>query len=187
MFVGLGNCGKGFENTRHNFGFLCVDSIVERHALSSKRSKFNANIFSGILEGHNLVIVKPTTFMNNSGIAVAQVKSFYKIQNENVFVFHDDIDLKFCRVKLKTGGGNGGHNGLKSIDSMIGKNYNRIRLGIGRPDSQEEIHDFVIHRFSPEELERVNKLNSLVCDNIEELFDGRENFLNKIALAKLHS
>ncbi|MDR3078447.1 MAG: aminoacyl-tRNA hydrolase [Rickettsiales bacterium] len=184
-FVGLGNCGERFENTRHNFGFLSVDSIRERYALGPGRMKFNAEIFRGTLGDRALLLVKPTTFMNNSGIAVARVKSFYRIPNENIFVFHDDLDLKLCRVKVKTGGGSGGHNGLESIDSMIGRDYSRVRLGVGRPDGHpgEDMGDFVLGKFSPEEMERVRKLNSLICDNILELFDRRDNFLNKIALA----
>ncbi|MDR2777531.1 MAG: aminoacyl-tRNA hydrolase [Rickettsiales bacterium] len=180
LFVGLGNCGRNFENTRHNFGFLCVDSIRERYGLDSRRVKFNAEIFTGDVEGWNLIIAKPTTFMNNSGAAVARIKSFYRIRNEDIFVFHDDLDLEFCRIKTKTGGHSGGHNGLNSIDSMIGRDYNRVRLGIGRPENREEIHDFVLSRFTSDEMEMVNRLNSLICDSILDLFNRRENFLNRI-------
>jgi PTH1 family peptidyl-tRNA hydrolase len=183
LFVGLGNCGKDFENTRHNFGFLCVDSLRERYGLDSGRTKFDAEIFRGTIENRDVIIARPTTFMNNSGTAVLQIKSFYKIQNEKIFVFHDDLDLELCRIKIKTGGHDGGHRGLKSIDTMIGKAYHRIRLGIGRPAGEMDVSSFVLSRFSSEEMERVRRLNLAIADALADIFDRRENFLNRVASA----
>jgi PTH1 family peptidyl-tRNA hydrolase len=128
--------------------------------------------------------LKPQTFMNLSGLAVLEAIKFYKIPLQNVIIFHDDLDLAFAKIKYKIGGGNGGHNGLKSIDENIGKEYARIRLGIGRPEHLKyEISDYVLSKFSKEELEIVEKINQKISDNFLELLNDKpQNFLNKIHL-----
>ena len=184
LLVGLGNCGKEYENTRHNFGFLLIDKIIARHKLISQKKKFKSDVFSGEIFGKKVMALKPQTFMNLSGLAVLEAIKFYKIPLQNVIIFHDDLDLAFAKIKYKIGGGNGGHNGLKSIDENIGKEYARIRLGIGRPKHLEyEISDYVLSKFNQEELEIVEKINQKISDNFLELLNSNpQNFLNKIHL-----
>ena len=188
LFVGLGNIGKEYEYTRHNFGFMCVDHIVEKYGFRDKKEKFNATIFNSVIETHNVIIAKPSTYMNRSGIAVSQIKSFYKIPLENIFVFHDDLDLRLGRVKFKTGGSSGGHNGIKSIDESIGNNYNRIRLGIGRPENKDKVVDFVLDKFTSEEERKVKEVTNCVVDSIGCLFnDKKDSFVNSCnSLINLH-
>ncbi len=188
LFVGLGNIGKEYEYTRHNFGFMCVDHIVKIYRFRDKKEKFNATIFNSVIETHNVIITKPSTYMNRSGIAVSQIKSFYKIPLENIFVFHDDLDLQLGRVKFKTGGGSGGHNGIKSIDKSIGNNYNRIRLGIGRPDNRDKVVDFVLDKFTNKEERKVKEVTTCVVDSIGCLFnDKKDSFVNSCnSLINLH-
>ncbi|MDR2778029.1 MAG: aminoacyl-tRNA hydrolase [Rickettsiales bacterium] len=180
MVVGLGNPGERYRSTRHNFGFMCIDGIVEKYGLDTRKSKFSAEIFCGSIENYDVMAVKPKTFMNNSGVAVRQLKLFYKIPEENIFVFHDDLDLELCRVKLKVGGSDGGHNGIKSIDAMIGRNYSRIRLGIGRPKEKSEIINFVTEDFTLEEIVKVKNTVVRIGSAVGELFTRRENFINRL-------
>ena len=179
LLVGLGNVGREYENTRHNFGFMCVDKIIEKYGINNHQTKFNADIFTGEIDNKRVMIVKPKTYMNRSGVAVSQIKSFYKIFLENIFVFHDDLDLPFLKMKYKVGGGAGGHNGLKSISEMIGKNYNRIRLGIGRPENKDQVIDFVLHKFNSSELKEIDNLNEKISNIIPKLFsDRKDDFIN---------
>lgn len=181
LFVGLGNIGEEYKNTRHNFGFLCVDNIIKEYSFSDKKTKFNAEIFFVKIDSKDVIIAKPTTYMNNSGSSVLQIKSFYKIPPENIFVFHDDLDLEFCRVKFKISGGSGGHNGIKSIDNSIGKNYARIRLGIGRPKEKIEVVNFVLSKFSKEELTDIERINLKISANIPRLFsEKKDSFINAL-------
>ncbi len=181
LLVGLGNIGKEYENTRHNFGFMCVDRIISDYNINNHQIKFNADIYNGEIEKNKIIMAKPRTYMNRSGIAVSQIKSFYKINIENIFIFHDDLDLNFLKLKYKIGGGAGGHNGLKSIDEMIGKNYNRIRIGIGRPENKDQVIDFVLHKFNDNELKQINLLNEKISNNIPKLFNNKkDDFINSI-------
>jgi PTH1 family peptidyl-tRNA hydrolase len=182
LFVGLGNIGKEYENTRHNFGFMCIEGIIEKYKIENHQTKFNSDVFFGEIGGNKVIIAKPRTYMNRSGVAVSQIKSFYKIFLENIFIFHDDLDLEFCRVKYKIGGGAAGHNGIKNIDEMIGKNYNRIRLGIGRPLDNSSVVDFVLQKFSENEVKMTKSINEKIGNNVAELFKENKNyFLNAIA------
>jgi PTH1 family peptidyl-tRNA hydrolase len=167
LFVGLGNIGKEYENTRHNAGFICVDEIIKKYNFSGPIKKFNADIYNGIIDDKKIIIAKPRTYMNRSGIAVSQIKAFYKIVSENIYVFHDDLDLAFCRVKYKIGGGDAGHNGIKSIQDMIGKNFHRIRVGIGRPEFKSDVSDFVLKKFDEEELKMVLKLGEKIAEDLD--------------------
>jgi PTH1 family peptidyl-tRNA hydrolase len=184
LLVGLGNCGQEYKNTRHNFGFLLIDKIIARHKLILQGKKFKSDFFSGEIQGLKILALKPQTFMNLSGFAVLEAINFYKIPLQNIIILHDDIDLDFVKIKYKIGGGNGGHNGLKSIDENIGKEYARIRLGIGRPSNLNyEVSDYVLSQFSEEELKIIDKLNEKISDNFLELLKGNaQNFLNKIHL-----
>ena len=153
LIVGLGNPGAKYEYTRHNIGFLTLDRLVgltEAHPLSS--SSFHGSLFKST---SRILFLKPDTFMNRSGIAVQAVKQFYKIDLDRIIVIHDDLDLPFGAVRFKQGGGHGGHNGLKSIDAMVGNGYIRVRMGIGKPVYKSQVIDYVLGNFSPEEMRQL--------------------------------
>ncbi|MBM5782619.1 MAG: aminoacyl-tRNA hydrolase [Pelagibacterales bacterium] len=182
LLVGLGNIGKEYEITRHNFGFLLIDQIIADYGFSLlSAKKFNSEVFSGEILGKKVIALKPKTFMNRSGIAVFEAANFYKIDVRNILVLHDEVDLELGKVKVKIGGGSAGHNGLKSIDSAIGKDYMRLRLGVGRPANKEySTADYVLGKFSSDELAKIDKINEKISDLIEELFEGKmEDFMNK--------
>jgi len=148
LFVGLGNPGSKYERTRHNIGFRVIDRLVNE--LGARNISKNA--FEGILyRTANTFFLKPTTFMNLSGKSVEAVKQFFKIEREAIIVIHDDIDLPFGAVRFKKGGGHGGHNGLRSIDAHIGKEYIRVRVGVGKPEHKSQVADYVLHPFTEEE------------------------------------
>lgn len=181
LLVGLGNIGHEYELTRHNFGFLLIDEIVEYYRLSAQSKKFKSEVFSGEINGKKIIALKPQTFMNRSGSSVLEAMNFYKIEMKNILVFHDDLDLELGRVKVKVGGGNAGHNGLKSLDEMIGKHYMRLRLGIGRPENKGfETSDYVLGKFSESERLIVEGVNEKIVKIVGELLEGRvDGFLNK--------
>lgn len=181
LFVGLGNIGKEYENTRHNFGFCVVDKIMEKYDINNHESKFNSDMYIGKIGSEKIIVAKPKTFMNNSGIAISKIKNFYKIDSQNIFVFHDDMDLEFCKIKFKFGGGNAGHNGLKSLDANISQNYYRIRLGIGKPKFKEDTINFVIGKFTKEEFKQIDDISEKIANNIKWLFmENKDRFLNEI-------
>ena len=160
LFVGLGNPGSQYEETRHNIGFKVIDVLVEEHgARDISKPAFNGKLYRCT----SALFLKPTTFMNLSGKSVLPVKQFFKIETDNIIVIHDDIDLPFGAVRFKRGGGNGGHNGLKSIDSMIGKSYLRIRIGVGKPERKSQVPDYVLAPFSTQEAAHLDTLVSYVA------------------------
>ncbi|PCJ29360.1 MAG: aminoacyl-tRNA hydrolase [Rickettsiales bacterium] len=164
LIVGLGNLGTKYQNTRHNVGFMAVDLISDRYNLDwSTKSKFDADIASGECELGKIILCKPNTYMNLSGISVQKIKSFYNIPISDIIVIHDDIDVLLEKTKYKLGGGAGGHNGLKSIDSAIGKDYHRIRVGIGRPENpNHDVSDYVLGKFGArEEISIMQQLTKL--------------------------
>lgn len=159
LLVGLGNPGKEYAFTRHNVGFMFVDYLAGSDAVWKKEKQ--ALTYVGQINGHKVIFVKPQTFMNNSGEAVGALVSFYKIPLENIFVIQDDMDLKLGIIRAKTGGSSAGHNGIKSIDNAIGREYNRIRIGIGHPrdfDLKMDPSDWVLGKFSDNELSELKKL-----------------------------
>ena len=148
LIVGLGNPGTQYENTRHNIGFKVIDKLVSDFGANEiSKSSFQGELF----KAPNLLLLKPTTFMNLSGNSVQAVKNFYKIELEDIIVIHDDIDLPFSALRFKQAGGHGGHNGLRSIDAMIGKEYTRVRMGVDKPAYKSQVADYVLHDFSLEE------------------------------------
>ena len=181
LLVGLGNPGLKYQYTKHNFGFLLADQIIENFKLTTLGNKFGRQILSGIISNQKVLLIKPQDYMNNSGEAVLSTATFYKIPPEKIIVFHDDLDLKLGRIKAKIGGGNAGHNGLKDIDDKIGKNYVRIRLGIGRPENKEyEIADYVLSKFSNEELRTTEIINQKITKILPIILDGNlEEFMNQ--------
>jgi peptidyl-tRNA hydrolase, PTH1 family len=163
LIIGLGNIGEKYQLTRHNIGFLVIDEITKNLSTSNIN---NPNFQSILLKsGYNL-FSKPTTYMNNSGIAGHAIKEYYKIDLENIIVIHDDLDLPFGTVKFKIGGGHGGHNGLRSLDAHIGKEYIRVRIGIGKPQDKNDVANYVLSNFSKEEL---NKLQDIIPHTIKAI------------------
>jgi len=164
----LGNIGKSYENTRHNIGFKVIDAL----ALDFGARDISKNAFYGqVQRSSNTIFLKPSTFMNLSGKAVQAVKNFFKIDIENIIVIHDDIDLAFGGLRFKRAGGAGGHNGLKSIDEMIGKEYIRVRIGVAKPKHRSQVADYVLHNFSDEENKHLDRLIShivLACKDLQK-------------------
>ena len=168
VFVGLGNPGMEYRWTRHNIGFLFLDFLQNKHSTGETwTKKFLSECLVVEILAKKVLLVKPQTFMNLSGKAVLQIMSFYKIKLENIFVFHDDIDLDFCRIKTKIGGSAAGHNGLKSIDEMCGKNYQRFRIGVGRHPFMD-VSDFVLSKFEKQEAESLENIFEEVCSLVKE-------------------
>ena len=163
LIVGLGNIGEKYELTRHNVGFLVIDEMTKNLAATNiNKSNFNSSLQKS---GYTL-FSKPTTYMNNSGLAVGAIKEYYKLENDDIIVIHDDLDLPFGTVKFKIGGGHGGHNGLKSLDAHIGKEYIRVRIGIGKPQDKADVANYVLSNFSKEEL---NKLSDIISHTIKAI------------------
>lgn len=166
LIVGLGNIGEKYQLTRHNIGFLVIDEITKNLSTSNIN---NPNFQSSLLKsGYNL-FSKPTTYMNNSGLAVHAIKEYYKIGLENIIVIHDDLDLPFGTVKFKIGGGHGGHNGLRSLDAHITKEYIRVRIGIGKPQDKSDVANYVLSNFSKEEINRLQDIITHTIKAIEAL------------------
>lgn len=181
VVVGLGNPGDSYCNNRHNIGFMAVEEIHRHFSFSSWTKKFQALISEAVIEGEKVLLVKPQTFMNLSGQAVGELTRFYKIASEDVIVIHDELDLPPGKVKTKIGGGAGGHNGLKSIDSHITPNYVRVRIGIGHPGHKDQVSPYVLSNFSGSDKKWVEQ----VCDDIARALpdfmnDGLEAFQKKL-------
>lgn len=173
LLIGLGNFGKEYAKTRHNFGFLALDQIIADHGLSAMGKKFSSEVFSGEIFGKKVIALKPQTYMNLSGQAALEAVQFYKIPLQNIIVLHDEIDIQLGKIKVKIGGGSAGHNGLKSLDGAIGKEYWRIRLGVGRPENKEfEVADYVLSKFAPGELSIVEETIQAACTLAEGLIKG---------------
>jgi len=166
LFVGLGNPGSQYENTRHNIGFKVIDKLVDDFAARD----ISKTSFQGKLNrASSSLFLKPTTFMNLSGKSLQAVKHFYKVELDEIIVIHDDIDLPFGAVRFKKGGGHGGHNGLKSIDAYITKEYLRVRVGVGKPEHKSQVSDYVLHDFSDEEAKSLDKLIAHVAEACKSL------------------
>ena len=164
LFVGLGNPGPSYEKTRHNIGFMVIDELLKRqNAQKLSSSSFNGELF----KFSNHFLLKPLTYMNLSGIAIAAVKKFYKI--DEVVIIHDDLDLPFGTLRFKKGGGHGGHNGLKSADEHISKEYIRVRMGIGKPQHKTEVASYVLSDFTKKEQEHLGAWIAHACEAVESL------------------
>ena len=184
LIVGLGNPGAEYAGTRHNVGFLAADYLYEKFGFSPFRAKFDGLIAEGKIAGEKVFLLKPQTYMNLSGNSVVKVANFYKILPENIVVIHDDMDLQPGQLKVKTGGGAGGHNGLKSIDAAISPNYHRIRIGVGHPAGKgEAVVSHVLSRFSKADAEQIEQNIALIADTIDVLLkDGMAVYSNKIGM-----
>ena len=184
LIVGLGNPGPQYARNRHNVGFMAADAIVRRHSFSGFSKKFRSEIAEGTLAGEKALVIKPMTFMNLSGDSVGEAMRFYKLSPADIIVIHDELDLAPGKLKLKTGGGNGGHNGLKSIDAHCGKDYKRLRIGIGHPGHKDRVNPHVLGDFAKADAEWLEPLLDAISDNAELMAKHDDaGFLNKIALA----
>jgi PTH1 family peptidyl-tRNA hydrolase len=184
LFVGLGNPGAKYTRNRHNMGFMAVDEIARRHGFAPWRRRFQGETSGGALERERVILLKPATFMNESGRAVQEAASFFKLGVGDVTVFQDELELPPAKVRVKVGGGIAGHNGLRSISSHIGNEYRRVRLGIGHPGVKELVHSHVLADFAKDESPWVTALCEAVADNAGLLVTGRDStFQNKVHLA----
>ena len=174
LIIGLGNPGSEHLNTRHNVGFMAVDSLSEHYSFEDWRTKFSGLFATGSLGSEKIIIVKPQTYMNLSGICVAKFKHFFKINEDDIFVIYDDIDLGFGKVKIKQGGGDAGHKGIRSISQHLQtKDFNRIRLGVGRPSTKEEVSHFVLSNFSKTEKEKLLVLFQSLSEDFEKIIQKK--------------
>ena len=169
LFVGLGNPTPDSENNRHNVGFKIIDSINKKFSLSKQKPKFKGLLTTGKVGEEKVYAIKPLTFMNNSGICIREVIEYFKIDAEDVMVFHDDLDIDFGKIKAKFGGSSAGHNGIESIDKFIGKDYSRIRIGIGKPTENIEVGDYVLQNFNEDEILGLEKISNNIADSISIL------------------
>jgi len=173
LFVGLGNPAPDSENNRHNIGFKIIDAINQKFGLSKQKPKFKGLLTTGNIGEKKVYAIKPLTFMNNSGICIRELIEYFKINSENVIVFHDDLDINFGKIKAKFGGSSAGHNGIESIDKFIGKDYSRIRIGIGKPNSKSDVADHVLKDFDEDEIKYLKKITNNITDSLSILLDKK--------------
>ena len=173
LFVGLGNPTPNSENNRHNIGFKLVDALNQKFGLSKQKPKFKGLLTTGNIENKKVYAIKPLTFMNNSGICIRELIEYFKIDAEDIIVFHDDLDIDFGKIKAKFGGSSAGHNGIESIDKFIGKDYSRVRIGIGKPKTKTDISDHVLKNFDEDEMIQLEKITKNIVDSISILIDKK--------------
>lgn len=184
LFVGLGNPGSRHAGNRHNIGFTAVDAIARRHGIGPWRKRFHGDVAEGAIGAQRVFLLKPLTFMNDSGRAVAEAVRFYKTPLSDVVVLYDEIDLPAAKMRVKTGGGNAGHNGLRSITAHVGNDYRRVRLGVDHPGHKDLVQRHVLNDFTKSERPWVEALCDIIADNAELLARGEDaTFQNKIHLA----
>jgi peptidyl-tRNA hydrolase, PTH1 family len=183
LIVGLGNPGGKYARNRHNIGFMAIDAIARRYGFAAPRSRFKGELAEGTIASERRMLLLPQTFMNLSGEAVLAAMSFYKIQPAEIVVIHDELDLRPGKVRVKRGGGAAGHNGLRSIDALIGQDYWRIRLGIGHPGHKELVLPYVLHDFPSDEMrDWVDPMNDAVAETLPILLDGAPDaFMSEVA------
>jgi len=184
LFVGLGNPGAKYAHNRHNVGFMVVDEIARRHGFQPWRRRFQGETAEGTLERERIILLKPMTYMNDSGQSVQEASNFFKLAQGEITVFHDEIELPPAKVRVKVGGGIAGHNGLRSISAHVGNDYRRVRLGVGHPGIKELVHGHVLNDFARDERPWVDALREAIADNVGLLATARDStFQNKVHLA----
>jgi PTH1 family peptidyl-tRNA hydrolase len=183
LVVGLGNPGARYARNRHNVGFMAVDVIARRHGIAGFRSRFKGELAEGLIGDERRFLLKPQTFMNASGESVAETTRFFKIPPDEIVVIHDEVDLRPGKLRVKRGGGNAGHNGLRSIDALIGPDYWRVRIGIGHPGVKELVQPYVLQNFPADEVTSwVEPLLSAVAETISLLLSGAADaFMSEVA------
>jgi PTH1 family peptidyl-tRNA hydrolase len=184
LFVGLGNPGAKHAGNRHNIGFMVVEEIAKRHSFAPWRRRFQGVATEGTIGREKVLLLLPGTYMNESGRAVAEAMHFYKMPLGDIVVLHDEIELPPAKVRVKTGGGIAGHNGLRSISAHVGNDYRRVRIGVGHPGVKELVHAHVLGDFAKSERPWVETLRDVIADNAELLAQGKDSsFQNKVHLA----
>lgn len=184
LFVGLGNPGTKYQGNRHNIGFIALDVMARRHGFAPWRRRFQGETSEGTLDGERVVLLKPTTYMNESGRAVGEAMHFFKMTLSDISVFHDELELPPGKIRVKVGGGIAGHNGLRSISAHAGNDYRRVRIGIGHPGVKDLVHAYVLNDFAKAERPRFETLCDIVADNAGLLATGKDaTFQNKVHLA----
>ncbi|KJF73784.1 aminoacyl-tRNA hydrolase [Agrobacterium arsenijevicii] len=184
IIAGLGNPGSQYAGNRHNIGFMAVDALQRLPSFSPWARKFKAEISEGEIDGEKVLLMKPLTYMNLSGESVGEAMRFFKLAPADIIVIHDELDLLAGRARIKIGGGHGGHNGLKSLDAHCGKEYRRLRLGIGHPGDKERVHGHVLGDFAKTDRVWLDPLLDAIADNAAMLLKGEDSqLMNKLALA----
>jgi PTH1 family peptidyl-tRNA hydrolase len=184
LFVGLGNPGREYARNRHNIGFMALDAIARRHGFPAPRAKFQGLAREGTIGGERVILLQPQTYMNESGRSVGEAARFHKIGLGDIIVFHDELDLAPAKLRIKIGGGNAGHNGLRSITAHMGNDYKRVRLGIGHPGDKALVHGYVLSDFAKAEEPWVETICDALADNAAMLVSGDDAGLqNKVHLA----
>jgi PTH1 family peptidyl-tRNA hydrolase len=184
LFVGLGNPGPDHVGNRHNIGFMVVQAIAKRHGFAPWRRRFQGVATEGTIGGERVLLLLPGTYMNESGRAVAEAANFYKLGLPQIVVFHDEIDLPPAKLRVKTGGGSAGHNGLRSITAHVGNDYRRVRIGVGHPGVKEMVQRYVLSDFAKNERDWVETLSDVIADSADLLAKGQDaTFQNKVHLA----
>ena len=173
LFVGLGNPSPNNENNRHNIGFKIIDAINKKFSLSKQKPKFKGLLTTGTIGDKKVYAIKPLTFMNNSGVCIRELIEYFKIDAEDIIVFHDDVDINFGKIKAKFGGSSAGHNGIESIDKSIGKDYSRVRIGIGKPNGKDEAADHVLKDFNEEEKTELENITENITSSLPILLDNK--------------
>ena len=173
LFVGLGNPTPDSENNRHNIGFKIIDAINQKFSLSKQKPKFKGLLTTGNIGDKKVYAIKPLTFMNNSGVCIRELIEYFKIDSENVIVFHDDLDVDFGKIKTKFGGSSAGHNGIESIDKFIGKDYSRVRIGIGKPNGYVDAAEHVLKDFDEEEKLEIENITKNITSSLAILLDKK--------------
>ena len=173
LFVGLGNPSPDNENNRHNIGFKIIDGINKKFSLSKQKPKFKGLLTTGNISDKKIYAIKPLTFMNNSGICIREVSEYFKINAKDVIVFHDDLDIDFGKIKAKFAGSSAGHNGVESIDKFIGKEYSRVRIGIGKPNVKSDVENHVLKDFDEEEQQKLKNITKNIINSLTILIDKK--------------
>ena len=173
LLVGLGNPTPDSNDNRHNVGFKIIDAINQKFGLSKQKPKFKGLLTTGTIANKKVYAIKPLTFMNNSGFCIRELMEYFKIDIDDVIVFHDDLDVDFGKVKTKFGGTSAGHNGIESIDKFIGKDYSRVRIGIGKPKEKSTVSDHVLNNFDEEEMQELEKITKNITESISILIDKK--------------
>jgi len=184
LVVGLGNPGEKYARNRHNIGFMAADEIVRRHSFSPFRTKFQGELAEGKIGTKKILVLKPQTFMNESGRSVNEVVKFYKIATEDIVVLHDELDLAPGKLRIKRGGGHAGHNGLRSMHDHVGPDYGRVRMGIGHPGDKNQVSSYVLKDFGKADKDWLEPLVDAVADNIDLVLAEKDSdFTTRVALA----
>jgi PTH1 family peptidyl-tRNA hydrolase len=172
LLVGLGNPGKGYARHRHNVGFMALERIAARHGFGPWKKRYHALVAEGPIGGRRVMLLMPQTYMNDSGQAVGEAQRYLKIAEKDIYVFHDEIDLAPGKLKVKAGGGNAGHNGLRSISAHVGNEYARVRIGVGHPGSKEAVTGYVLHDFSKADQAWLEPMLDAIADSAGRLAGG---------------